>query len=105
MRMLLVAAVLSFGLVAINASTSSADQGGNVPTATLTSLGISGMQPISDAQGMDIRGKGTRGSCIPSCRPSCQPVCQPKSCESSCKKTYCAPKPVCRPTCTRTNPV
>ena len=106
MRLLLMAAGLGLAMVAVNTSTSAAaDNAGNVPATLLASLGVGGMQHLSDAQGMEIRGKGTRGLCIPSCRPVCQPSCQPKSCERPpCEiiKQICVP--ICRPTCGNSRP-
>lgn len=107
MRTLLIAAIVGVALVAVNASTSAAaDTNGQVPASMLASLGASQMQPMSDAQGMNIRGKGTsRGCCVSSC---CRSSCE-SSCESSCSKSRCASScsrsTYCRPKCGGTTPV
>ena len=48
---------LAFSLAGI-ASANAAAPNGNVSNDTLAKLGLSGMQRVSDAQGMNIRGKG-----------------------------------------------
>ena len=99
MRAVLIALVAGCVCFAFGATKSvAADNAGQIPASLLASFGADSMQHLSDAQGMEIRGKGIRGSCIPSCRPSCQPTCQPKSCERSpCEVKICIP--ICRPKC------
>lgn len=53
MRYLLIAS-----LVLMVAGVASAATPGVVPDSTLAAMGISGMQPMSDVQGMDVRGMG-----------------------------------------------
>jgi opacity protein-like surface antigen len=57
MRSLLVlCAVVS--VLALTAGMANAANPGQVPNSTLAQLGLSGMQPMSDVQGTDIRGMG-----------------------------------------------
>ena len=53
-KLVLALAVSLAGIASANAATPA----GNVSNDTLAKLGLSGMQRVSDAQGMKIRGKG-----------------------------------------------
>ena len=59
MRTLLVVAVLSACCLFAGATTSMAADHSQVPQGTLAQMGLSSMQPMSDAQGLAVRGKGS----------------------------------------------
>ncbi len=61
MKMLLAVAVLGAGYLFASANVLLAADHSQVPSQMLASMGLSTMQPMSDAQGLAIRGKG-RGS-------------------------------------------
>ena len=54
--LLVVCAVVS--VLALTAGMANAANPGQVPNSALAQLGLSGMQPMSDVQGTDIRGMG-----------------------------------------------
>ena len=54
--LLVVCAVIS--VLALTAGMANAANPGQVPNSSLAQLGLSGMQPMSDVQGTDIRGMG-----------------------------------------------
>ncbi len=56
MRYLLTACVVA--CLALGAGMAHAATPGQVPDSTLAAMGLGGLQPISDAQGTDIRGTG-----------------------------------------------
>ena len=58
MKTLLIAAVLGACCLFANVNTSSAADHGQVPASTLAQMGLSSMQPMSDVQGLEVRGKG-----------------------------------------------
>ena len=54
MRSFMIACVVGLAcMVAVNTATAA-----DVPDQTLSAMGLSDMAPMSDAQGMDVRGKG-----------------------------------------------
>ena len=57
MRSLLVVCTL-ISVLALTAGMANAANPGQVPNSALAQLGLSGMQPMSDVQGTDIRGMG-----------------------------------------------
>jgi hypothetical protein len=59
MRTLLVVAVLGAACMLAANTASAADQG-QVPASMLAQMGLSTMQPMSDVQGMTVRGMGRR---------------------------------------------
>ncbi len=61
MKILLAAAVLSAGYLFTSANVSMAADHSQVPSQMLASMGLSSMQPMSDSEGLAIRGKGRGG--------------------------------------------
>jgi hypothetical protein len=64
MKTLLIAAVLGTCCLLAGANTSSAADHGQVPAKMLAEMGLAGMQPMSDVQGLAIRGMGRSRSSV-----------------------------------------
>ena len=58
MKTILAVAVLAAGSLLANVNTSAAADHGQVPSGVLSQMGLSSMQPMSDAEGLAVRGKG-----------------------------------------------